>query len=185
MVTSRWLKSIILLLFLTNIGGVWRVQLQAIFVKRLLQCFGHWRNGLIHKNEIKSGLLVLQHGLGFLEEWQQANAHRRNTVADSTFGGQHVTSGELDNSSVIWNIDATLFEAGTRLGHGCVFRTAYNSIIAARNCRLIGSGNPELAETMSFHEALSLSKNRGYNKVLIEMYALSVVNSLRNKTPIS
>jgi ribonuclease HI len=76
---------------------------------------------------------------------------------------------------VMVNVDAAIFASSRRMGTGVVIRDHNGICVAACSERNDEVVTPEIAEAMAMRRAISLAKDEGYDKIIINSDCLSVV----------
>lgn len=78
-------------------------------------------------------------------------------------------------------VDATLFEDVAAFGFGMASRDHEGVLIKARTMRNDGWVNPVMAEALALKEALSLSDQQGWPKIVIESDCMVIIQAIRSK----
>jgi ribonuclease HI len=86
-------------------------------------------------------------------------------------------------ADTVWvNVDAALFSSTKRMGVGVVIRNHIGECLAAHSELIPDVTAPELAEALAVRRALALTREEGYNKVMLATDCLSVVQRINNST---
>jgi hypothetical protein len=73
------------------------------------------------------------------------------------------------------NVDAALFPAERRMGWAAVFRDHCGAFILSCSEGLTGFPTPEMAEALAIRRALSVSKEHGFQKIILVSDCLSLI----------
>jgi hypothetical protein len=84
---------------------------------------------------------------------------------------------------VLVNVDAALFEDRRCMAMGAVFRDHNGRCLASASLPLPGFTPPELAEALALRTAVSLSRDRRFDKVIFASDCLSLIQRLKSAGP--
>jgi ribonuclease HI len=84
---------------------------------------------------------------------------------------------------VLVNSDAALFDHCRSMSMGAVIRDSDGKCLVAASIPLEGFTSPEIAEALALRAAVSLTRDRGFDKAIFATDCLSLVQRLCSSTP--
>ncbi|XP_073120315.1 uncharacterized protein [Henckelia pumila] len=81
------------------------------------------------------------------------------------------------------NVDAAIFNSPPRMGFRCIIRDSMGEAIAAVHGCFPGVFDPRTAEALSIRKALSWLKDLSYSDIMVESYALTLIEALKKRSP--
>jgi ribonuclease HI len=76
------------------------------------------------------------------------------------------------------NVDAAVFQAEHRMGWGAVVRDHTGSVLLACNEGVDGITAPEMAEAVAVRQALSITRDKGFQKIILMSDCLSLIQRI-------
>jgi hypothetical protein len=80
------------------------------------------------------------------------------------------------------NIDAAIFTSSRQMGSGVVIRDHNGVYLTACSERVDEVVTPEIAEALAMRRAMSLAKDEGFSKIIVNSDCLSVVKRVMSDT---
>ncbi|KAE8681243.1 hypothetical protein F3Y22_tig00111332pilonHSYRG00015 [Hibiscus syriacus] len=138
------------------------------------------RNDMVHNGEMQTDRNVVVSSSNLIEEFRKVkkvDAIDRDEVGFSRFRGW-IKPGQ-DEIKV--NVDGAFCKENRKAAIGVVARDSHGMVIAGLAKKINPPSSAESAEVAAFTEGIKLAIENGWNRVIIEGDAISIVNRLANK----
>ncbi|KAM6573212.1 hypothetical protein CsatA_017292 [Cannabis sativa] len=145
-------------------------------------CWAIWgaRNDKVWQNKMSTASFIVAFAGSYLEQWKSAQSSNLESSQTGLVAGDGVESWcAPQRNQVKVNVDASLFGVDQSYGIGMVARDDHGFFLEGVTKKFSGVVRPEIAEAISFREALSWIKNQRWNQVVVETDCLIVVQALR------
>lgn len=160
---------------------VWDNSTQEQFVMVGLFCWSLWgrRNKWVWDKVQVSVFGAKSNALNLLNDWRQARQEIHRPKPTSVNNSR--TWNAPPTGWVKINIDAATFADINCSGMGCVVRDDHGNFLRVRNRRVEHSLHPREAEALSLKEALSWTKQMGYQWCIFETDAKLLANACKGE----
>jgi hypothetical protein len=126
----------------------------------------------LHPNSIaEKALAYIQMIATYL--YKPTVSHRRETETA-------VLKWSPPTGTVLVNVDAAIFSNNRRMGAGVVIRDHSDQCLAACSEHMEEVTKPEIAKALAMRRAITLAKDEGFAKIIINSDCLSVVNRVNS-----
>ncbi|XP_062088335.1 uncharacterized protein LOC133794908 [Humulus lupulus] len=146
-------------------------------------CWSLWnaRNDIVWQQRTSSVEYIVKSARIYLDQWLKAQDNNFFLSLGPTYPGDGLELWtKPDVNSVKINIDAAIFTNECKLGLGAVVRDHQGVVLTYRSWCKQGNLQPDVAEAMGLKEVLSWIKNAQWQRVVIEMDSLVVVQAVRS-----
>lgn len=153
--------------------------------RMVMLCWAVWkcRNNLVWNQrgmEVAEVVVLANYSLN---QWLSA----QNKLFDTSLGYLTQVDGDErqkvpDENTIKINTDAAIFETSNCFSYSRVARNHASELVEAFSKCIQGSVNPEMEEAIGIREALSWTKKKKWNNVVVETDCLVVVQAIRSST---
>ncbi|XP_060974207.1 uncharacterized protein LOC133039350 [Cannabis sativa] len=155
-----------------------------IAARVLMICWSLWnaRNDIICQENFCTVSKVVESAKVYLDQWLKAQEKTNVLSLGPVYLGDRLelwTKPDIDGIKI--KVDATTFDDIGKIGLGIIARDHYNVVLTFKSWCKFGVMQVEMAEAMELKEVLSWIKMMHWQKVIIEMDSLVVVQAITKR----